>query len=50
MDRGAWWATVNRIAKSQIQLKLLSTHTHLLIDSISKYNHTAVIDATQELG
>ena len=27
MDRGAWWATVHGVAKSQIQLKLLSTHT-----------------------
>ena len=25
MDRGAWWATVHRIAKSQTQLKRLST-------------------------
>ena len=26
MDRGAWWATVHSIAKSQTQLKRLSTH------------------------
>ena len=25
MDRGAWWATVHRISKSQTQLKQLST-------------------------
>ena len=25
MDRGTWWATVHRIAKSQTQLKQLST-------------------------
>ena len=25
MDRGAWWATVHRVAKSWIQLKWLST-------------------------
>ena len=24
-DRGAWWPTVNRVAKSQTQLKQLST-------------------------
>ena len=32
MDRGAWRATVHRVAKSQVQLKQLSTHTqrHLL--------------------
>ena len=27
MDRGTWWVTVHRTAKSQIQLKQLSTHT-----------------------
>ena len=27
MDRGAWQAIVHRVAKSQIQLKQLSTHT-----------------------
>ena len=26
MDRGAWWARVQRVAKSQTRLKLLSTH------------------------
>ena len=26
MDRGAWWATVHSVAKSQTQLKQLSTH------------------------
>ena len=33
MHRGAWWATVQRIAKSQMQLKVFSTHTciHLFI-------------------
>ena len=28
MDRGAWWATVQRVAKSQTPLKGLSTHMH----------------------
>ena len=28
MDRRAWWATVQRVTKSQTQLKWLSTHTH----------------------
>ena len=27
MDRGAWWALVNRVTKSQTQLKQLSMHT-----------------------
>ena len=28
MDRGAWWAPVHRVSKSQTQLKQLSAHTH----------------------
>ena len=28
MDRGAWKATVHRVAKSQTQLKQLSMHIH----------------------
>ena len=28
MDRGAWWATVHRVAKSGTQLKRLSMCTH----------------------
>ena len=34
MDRGAWWATVHRVAKSQTQLKQLSTHTCLFITAV----------------
>ena len=30
IDRGAWWAMVHRVAKSQTQLKQLSMHTHNL--------------------
>ena len=26
MDKGAWWATVHRVAKSRTRLKRLSTH------------------------
>ena len=26
MDKGAWWATVQRVSQSQTQLKQLSTH------------------------
>ena len=29
MDRGAWWATVHGVAKSQTQLKWLSTAQHV---------------------
>ena len=28
MDRGAWWATVLRVAKRQTRLKQLSTHAN----------------------
>ena len=28
MDRGAWWATVHRVAKRRIQREQLHTHTH----------------------
>ena len=28
-DRGAWWPTVHGVAKSQIQVKRLSTHTQV---------------------
>ena len=28
MDRGVWWATVNRSSKSWARLKRLSMHTH----------------------
>ena len=30
MDRGAWWATVFRVTKSQTQLKQLSTNSHMM--------------------
>ena len=32
MDRGAWWATVHRVTKSQTGLKQLSTCTHALVE------------------
>ena len=33
LDRGTWWATVHRVAKSQTQLKQLSTHVHTQMTS-----------------
>ena len=33
MDRVAWWATVQRVAKSQTQVKWLHMHTHVLFYS-----------------
>ena len=29
MDRGVWWATVHRVAKSWTRLKQVSTHTQV---------------------
>ena len=29
MDRGAWWAIVHRVAKSQRQLKQLNMHAYI---------------------
>ena len=31
VDRGTWWATALRVAKSQTQLKWLRTHTYFLL-------------------
>ena len=33
MDRGAWWATVHGVVKSQAQLKRLSTHAQTHMES-----------------
>ena len=30
MERGAWWATVHRVAQSQTHLKRLSTAWHMM--------------------
>ena len=44
MDRGAWWAIVHRVAKSQARLKQFSmgahthTNTHILITIVYFYN------------
>ena len=35
MNRGAWWATVNRVEKSQTQLKQLSMHAFTCTDNAS---------------
>ena len=40
MDRGAWGATVHAIAKSQIELKQLSTHIRTLHDIRSWFTFT----------
>ena len=35
MDRGVWQATVHRVAKIQIGLKQLSTHTHIIKEKMN---------------
>ena len=38
MDRGAWWATVHRVAKRQTQLKRHSTDSTQLADLTKRIN------------
>ena len=40
MDRGAWWATVHRVTKSQTRLKQLSTLTCFEKDTTTQENKT----------
>ena len=35
MDRGAWWAAIHRVTKSQTRLKRLSTHVYKAIKGTS---------------
>ena len=35
-DKGAWWATVHRVAQSQTQLKRLSTHSRFTAHTLSR--------------
>ena len=46
MDRGAWWATVHRAAKSWTQLKRISTDTHLSIQSCKMLFNPELVQAT----
>jgi len=46
MDRGAWRATVHRVAKSQTRLKWLSTHAHM---SQKDYEQMTMMCVTSEL-
>ena len=41
IDKGGWWATVHRVAKSWIQLKWLSTHIH----TNSSFTHNEQVQA-----
>ena len=46
MDKGAWWATVHGVAKSQTWLKRLTMHTHTA-DQREIYNEVQKINAYQ---
>ena len=39
MDRGAWWATAQRVARTQTQLKRLSMQVHTLRDNVATKCH-----------
>ena len=43
MDRGAWWAAVHRVAKSQTPLKRFSTHAGLCFFSYNSSNPWAML-------
>ena len=44
MDRGAWWTTVHKVAKSQTQLKWLNMHAHIFYQLF----HEALNDTTSQ--
>ena len=41
-NRGAWQATVHRVAKSQTQLKRLNTDTHYSLPHYSEFSRTSI--------
>ena len=50
MERGAWWATVHRVTKSQTGLKRLSAHAckqEQTIQEIKNWKKIQEIDETQ---
>ena len=49
VDRGAWQAAVHGVARSQTQLKQLSTHKHTAKDSFLKKKKGALWSLTWEL-
>ena len=39
MDRGAWWATVHGVTKSQAQLSTHTQHPHVVATTIIIYQY-----------
>ena len=50
MDRGAWQATVHRVAKSQTWLKWLSTHACITIICLSYYRYLTEYEVVSHFG
>ena len=44
MDRGAWWATVNRVAQIQIRLKQLTMHARSYL--MKRDTNVGLLDST----
>ena len=58
MDKGAWWATVHRVAKSWTRLKQLSMHAQVIYSSkfsclwnmdFTQYNYNTQVHFIQDL-
>ena len=45
MDKGAWWATVHGVSKSQAGLKHLSTHTRVLGKIYHLFTHHSSVQS-----
>ena len=49
MDRGAWWATVHRVAKSQTRLKQLGMHAEDTLKPYQKITQVMVVQSVKNL-
>ena len=49
MDRGAWWATVHRVAKSQTRLKQLGMHAEDTLKPCQKITQVMVVQSVKNL-
>ena len=48
MDRGAWWSTVQRVAKSQTRLARMSTHSFALQFEIRVHDTSCFVLLSQD--
>ena len=49
MDRGAWWATVHRVTKSQTQLEQLSMYARTIRQHFREYREVERTDVRKTL-